>query len=208
MEGKTKHQLGKEHTTHIPEMLRGNEYFCLHGTNLGLTVMDYWQFQYSNLIDNLGSVAEFLVAKALLKDNPDNANGWSLYDVGYRDKRIEVKATSYFQSWKASHEICEYRVFSIRKTHVEYQNAKSDMARQNDIYIFCVDIGRTKEAANPLCLENWQFYVIPTIVIDEQCGNQKTISLNRVQKLFGNKQGIPYCQIKDVVDNIIDRLII
>ena len=79
---------------------------------------------------------------------------------------------------------------------------------QNDIYIFCVDIGRTKDAANPLYLENWQFYVIPTMVIDKQCGNQKTISLNRVQKLFGSKEGIPYYKIKEAVDAIIDKLII
>ena len=124
----------------------------------------------------------------------------------YRGKRIEVKSTSYWQSWKKSHAISEQRVFSIRKTHVEYQNSKADLVRQNDIYIFCIDIGRTHESANPLNFENWQFYVIPTNVIDDKCGDQKTISLNRVRELYGNKQGLSYNQLKEAVDKAIDNI--
>lgn len=206
MEEKTNYQLGKEHSKDKPELLSGNEKFLLNGSDLGLSVIDYWQFQFSNLIDNLGYVAEFLVAKALAKDEPENCNGWTLFDTMYRGKRIEVKSTSYWQSWKKGHAISEQRVFSIRKTHVEYQNSKADLVRQNDIYIFCIDIGRTHESANPLNLENWQFYVIPTNVIDDKCGDQKTISLNRVRELYGNKQGLSYNQLKEAVDKAIDNI--
>ena len=65
MEQKTKHQLGKEHTTEKPELLYGNEPFKYDGIDLGFNVMNYWRFQFSNLIDNLGFVAEFLIAQAL-----------------------------------------------------------------------------------------------------------------------------------------------
>ena len=204
MEEKTKHQIGKEHTTEKLELLNGDERFTLNGIDLGLTIKEFWQFQFSNLIDNLGGVAEFLVAKALAKDNPDNCNGFTLYDVLYRGKRIEVKSTSYWQPWKKSHTISEQRTFSIRKTYVEYQNSNSNKERQNDIYIFCLDKGRTKESSNPLNLENWTFYIIPTKVINKECGEQKTISLNRVKELFGLKEGIPYNQIKEKVDKIIN----
>ena len=129
MAEKTKHQLGKEHTTERPELLSGNEPFKQNDVELGFNVMDYWRFQFSNLVDNLGFVAEFLIAQALSKDEPDNCNGWTVYDLGYRGKRIEVKATSYYQSWKASHIICEQRTFSIRKTYVDYQNSTSELAR-------------------------------------------------------------------------------
>lgn len=201
-----KEKIGKEHTTEKIDLLSGDEKFYFNGSDMGLTVKDYWQFQFSNLIDNLGYVAEFLVAKALAKDEPENCNGWTLFDTMYRGKRIEVKSTSYWQSWKKSHAISEQRVFSIRKTHVEYQNPKADLARQNDIYIFCIDVGRTQESANPLYLENWQFYVIPTKVIDEKCGDQKTISLNRVRELYGNKQGLSYDQLKGAVDKTIEDI--
>ena len=66
MEVKTKQKSGKEHNMEKPELLSGNEKFCLNGIELGFTVRDYWQFQFSNLIDNLGYVAEFLVAKAYI----------------------------------------------------------------------------------------------------------------------------------------------
>ena len=204
MEEKTKHQLGKEHTTERAELLNGNETFKLNGVELGFKVMDYWRFQFSNLVDNLGYVAEFLISQALNKDEPDNCNGWSVYDVGYRGKRIEVKATSYWQSWKASHIISEQRNFSIRKTYLDYQNNKSDKARQNDIYIFCLDKGRDEKSSNPMNLENWVFYVVPTIVINEMFGDQKVLSLKRLEKIEKYGVGISYDQIKEKVDMIID----
>ena len=206
MEEKTKHQLGKEHTTERAELLNGNEVFKQNGVELGFNVMDYWRFQFSNLVDNLGYVAEFLIAQALSKDEPDNCNGWTVYDVGYRGKRIEVKATSYWQSWKASHIISEQRNFSIRKTYLDYQNNKSDKARQNDIYIFCLDKGRDEKSSNPINLENWVFYVVPTKVINEMFGDQKVLSLKRLEKIEKYGEGIMYDQIKENVDNIIDNL--
>lgn len=206
MEEKTKHQLGKEHTTERAEMLNGNEVFKQNGIELGFSVMDYWRFQFSNLVDNLGYVAEFLIAQALSKDEPDNCNGWTVYDVGYRGKRIEVKATSYWQSWKASHIISEQRNFSIRKTYLDYQNNKSDKARQNDIYIFCLDKGRDEKSSNPMNLENWVFYVVPTKVINKMFGDQKVLSLKRLEKIEKYGEGIMYDQIKENVDNIIDNL--
>lgn len=206
MEKKTRHQIGKEHTIQKPKPFYRDDKFTLNGADIGFTVGDYWQFQYSNLLDKLGNVAEFLVAKALDKECSDNCNGWTLYDIGYKGKRIEVKATSYYQAWKESHEICEQRTFSIRKTHVEYQNSETDRERQNDIYIFCLENEKPENglSANPLNLENWQFYIIPTTIINDKCGDQKTISLNRVKKLFGSEQGLSYNQIKPYVDKIID----
>ena len=63
MEEKTKHQKGKEYTTEKPALLCGHEEFKQGDKSLGFNVMDYWRFQHSNLIDNIGCVAEFLVAR-------------------------------------------------------------------------------------------------------------------------------------------------
>lgn len=197
---KTKHQIGKEHSHEIIDLLSGYEKFMFYNIEQGFSVKDYWQFQFSNMIDNLGYVAEFLIAKALGKEKPENCNGWTVYDLEYEGKRIEVKATSYYQSWKESHAISEQRTFSIRKTHVKYQDSATEMIRQNDIYIFCLLNGKTKEEANPLKLENWEFYIVPTSVINELCGNQKTISLGRIQKITGMQEGISYDRIKQEVD--------
>ena len=186
------------------ELLDGNEVFSLHGRKLGIKVIDYWRFQYSNLIDNLGYLAEFLVAKALYKDKPDNCIGWTPYDLNYREKRIEVKATSYYQTWKEGHKITEQRNFSIRKTYVDLGN--SDVKeRQNDIYVFCIDEGRDKRSSNPLYLENWTFYVVPTSIINDLCDNQESITLSRLEKIETYGRGLKYDKIKETVDNIINN---
>ena len=188
------------------KLLNGNEKFRLNGRELDFSVLDFWSFQFSNLVDILGYVAEFLVAKALRKDLPDNCNGWTVYDLNYRGKRIEVKATSYWQSWKKSHIISEQRNFSIRKTYVDYQNNKSEKARQNDIYIFCLDKGKDELSSNPLNLENWEFYVVPTKVINELFDNQKVLSLKKLKNIERYGKELTYEQIKEKVDNIIDNL--
>lgn len=188
------------------KLLNGNEKFRLNGRELDFSVLDFWSFQFSNLVDILGYVAEFLVAKALRKDLPDNCNGWTVYDLNYRGKRIEVKATSYWQSWKKGHAISEQRTFSIRKTYVDYQNNKSEKERQNDIYIFCLDKGREEKSSNPLNLENWTFFVVPTSVINDSFGDQKVLSLNIIKTIERYGEELTYGQIKETVDCIIDLL--
>lgn len=189
----------------IVELLSGNEKFMLNGSETTLTVKDFWQFQFSNLMDSLGFVAEFLVAKALNKDKPENSIGWTVYDLEYCGKRIEVKTTSYYHSFNPKDFASEQRVFSIRKTHVGYKQTETELARQNDIYVFCVDVGRSKESANPLNLDNWRFYVVPTAIIDKYCKDQKTVSLKRIQKITGLEEGITYDRIKQEVDYLIKK---
>ena len=165
------------------KLLNGNEKFRLNGREL-----------------------DFSVLKALRKGLPDNCNGWTVYDLNYRGKRIEVKATSYWQSWKKSHAISEQRTFSIRKTYVDYQNNKSEKERQNDIYIFCLDKGREEKSSNPLNLENWTFFVVPTSVINDSFGDQKVLSLNKIKTIERYGEELTYGQIKETVDCIIDLL--
>ena len=203
MEEINNNQLGVDNSEEKLELLNGNEMFSLHGRKLGIKVIDYWRFQYSNLIDNLGYLAEFLVAKALYKDKPDNCIGWTPYDLNYREKRIEVKATSYYQTWKEGHEITEQRNFSIRKTIVDKESKVKE--RQNDIYVFCVDEGWDKRSSNPLYLENWTFYVVPTSIINDLCDNQDSITLSRLEKIETYGRGLKYDKIKETVDKIIDN---
>ena len=54
-------------------------------------MLDFWKYQYSNIFDLQENIAEFIVGKALGLTEPCNRNGWSLYDIDYRNKRIEVK---------------------------------------------------------------------------------------------------------------------
>lgn len=77
--------------------LNGNEPFMDNEKALGFTVNDFWSFQFSNLWDMQGEVGEFFVSMALGNAVPDNKCGWTLYDIDYNGKRIEVKTTAYYQ---------------------------------------------------------------------------------------------------------------
>ena len=88
------------HHNKVP-LLKGDEPFIYqNGNKAGFTILDFWRFQFSNLLDMQGRVGEFIVAMALGKMDPDNNNGWTLWDIDYRETRIEVKTTAYFQPWR------------------------------------------------------------------------------------------------------------
>jgi len=180
----------------------GNEKFIYNAQELSITVLDFWRFAYSDLnSDPRDYLAEFLVSKALGIDRPYNKEGWTLFDILYNNTRIEVKCTGYFQTWRKDENTCKQRCFSIRPVH---DNVKNTFERQNDIYVFCLLLGETREAANPLNLNNWEFYIVPTKLINEKCTTNKSISLNKIKNL-----GIPvtsYENIKTVIDELITKL--
>lgn len=187
------------------QLLSGKELFTLGGKPKGFTVLDFWAFQHSNIWDVQEEIAEFIVAKALGQDMPYNKNGWTLWDMNYRGKRIEVKETGYYHSWRTDGKISQQRTFGITKAYSLYKNRHSEFKRQNDIYVFCLNTGETKEASNPLILENWRFWVVPTSTINRLCGDNKTISLGRVKRITGQPNGVGYGGLRNEVDEVINR---
>ena len=186
--------------------MNGNEQFIYQERALGFDMKDFWSFQYSNIYILHGEIAEFIVARALGVTDAQNSEYWTLWDVSYREKRIEVKASGCYHLWNNNDNISSSRVFSIAKANGAYDYEKSgnkEFKRQNDIYVFCLNKGKTAEESYPLNLDNWEFYVVPTTFLDEHCGNQKTISLGRIQH-FGF-EAIGYDKLRGAIDNIIDK---
>jgi len=174
------------------------------------TVLDFWSFSYGNLAGQSPVIAEFLVAKALGKEKPENVTYWTAYDMEYRGKRIEVKSTEYVHSWNKRN-VSETRTFSIAPSNIGYWNNTSETAleRQNDIYVFCVNVNREVGNPQPLKLDFWEFYVISTKDINkyaEKNGNpsQKKITLGTVKKLAGAPAD--FDGLKKEIDSIIDNI--
>ena len=188
------------------EILTGKENFELNGKPIGFDMLDFWKVEFSNIYDMQDEISEFIVAKALGIDVPYNKEIWTLYDVSYRDTRIEVKETSYYHPWNKDGNVSNQRSFGITKANSSYEHPDQPnrFERQNDIYIFCVVNGETRETSNPLVLDNWDFYVVPTYVINEKCKNNKTISLNRIINLGYNP--IRFDMLKQEVDLVIDEI--
>lgn len=190
----------------INQLLSGQEQFTLEGNSAGFSVLDFWAFQHSNIWDVQEEIAEFIVAKALGQDMPYNKNGWTLWDMNYRGKRIEVKETGYYHSWRTDGKVSKQRTFGITKAYSRYKDNTSEFKRQNDIYVFCLILGETKEASNPLVLENWRFWVVPTSTINRLCGDNKTISLGRVKRITELEEGVGYGELREAVDKVIDGM--
>ena len=186
--------------------LSGNEVFKSGDQDTGLSILDVWRYHNPNLYFQHGNIGEFLVASALGQKVTRDQDYWALCDVEYRGRRIEVKTTAYYQKKKKKWGISKARSFGIAPANSAYEteNRKENRyERQNDIYVFCLNTGNTREESNPLQLLNWEFYVVPTAKINQVCGRkQKTISLGRVRKLAGMCR---YEQIKENVDRIIDQ---
>lgn len=192
--------------------ITGYEEFTFDGVSQNINLIDFWRFRYSNIYDIQGALAEFIVAKALGIPKAHNIDYWTLWDITYRDLRIEVKETSYYHPWNEGGKVSESRSFGITKANSRYAESATGSVdasfqnvfeRQNDLYVFCLNIGTTPEESFPLNLNHWEFFVIPTSVINEKCQNNKTISLNRVRKLA---PALRYDQLKEEIDKIAEMI--
>ena len=203
---KWKEELTAYHAYEPEEMflLKGKEQF---------SVLDFWRYAYSQL-EGLGdTIAEFLVAKALEIDKAENFNYWTAYDMAYRNKRIEVKATRYVHPWNTY--ISKVRTFSIEPTNNSYWRNSKDgvnggktLSRQSEVYIFCLNSNMDIQNNDPLKVDDWVFYVVPTFEINNYCShygnpNQKKMALNVVKRLANH--GVAFDELKGAVDAAIEK---
>ena len=173
------------------------------GMPIGFTALDYWRFQFSNFWDMYEEVAEFLVNKALGMPLPFNKNGSTLFDIKYKGKRLEVKATAYHHSWRKDGEYSESRVFSIAETQGQHSERDAVPTRHNDVYVFCLSTGKTHQDADPFEMSHWEFYVVPTSIINEKCGHNKTIALGKVREITPDYGKVSYGQLKKAIDKAL-----
>lgn len=188
------------------EQLTGNEEFTLHGSGTGLTVQDFWRWAYSDLIDNTqrGVMAEFLVYSSL-RDTPLRTQmrvNWVPYDVtSPSGRRIEVKSAAYIQAWTPENIFAQIR-FDIGKKlawNNETASFASEANRNCDLYVFCLFTAKTKDISL-LDLDYWDFYVLPTSVLNEKVPDQKGISLSSLLKLEPVKTD--YSGLGSVIESI------
>ena len=171
------------------EPLTGNEEFTLHGTNTGILIKDFWSWAYSDLIVNTqrGVMAEFLVYSSLsnVPLNTQVRENWLPFDVtSPSGRRIEVKSAAYIQAWTPENIFAQIR-FDIGKKLAwdnETSTYASEPKRNCDLYVFCLFTAKTKDISI-LNLDYWDFYVLPTSVLDKKVPEQSRIALSSLLKL-------------------------
>lgn len=178
----------------------GTEPFRDGGVLLKRTLLDFWRWSASDLVGNAmrGVLAEYIVACAL--DLPQAVRvEWDAFDLKMADGlTIEVKSAAYLQSWqqKALSQI----TFGIQPTRA-WEAATNDhtgeLKRQADIYVFCLLHHQDKVTVDPLDMDQWTFFLLPTSVLDEKFPVQKTIGLASLLKM--NPRQATYKELADMI---------
>ncbi|MDO5146100.1 MAG: hypothetical protein Q4D60_03780 [Eubacteriales bacterium] len=91
-------------------------------------------------------------------------------------RRVEVKSAAYLQSWtrdyysKINFDIAPKRAWTPESGY------SPEVVRHSDLYVFCVYTALSKDQSI-LDLDLWDFYVLPTAVLNQECPEQKKIGL-------------------------------
>lgn len=175
--------------------LSGDELFEFHQTSQGQAVKDFWAWALSRLIMDgpRGDLAEYIVRMALGEDLETPKRGWGECDIKDCDGfRIEVKCSSLLQEWER--DTPSTPTFSIAETmscdieeiggiyhYVGRQD--EEIERRSDAYVFCLFACDNREIANPLNLDQWEFWVVPTDLLNQKLGKRKSVTPATLKKL-------------------------
>ena len=167
------------------------------------SVLDYWRWAHSDILDNTerGILAEYIVACALGLTDKIRTE-WDKYDLTYSDSSgefgIEVKCSSYLQSWvQDSYSAVSFGIRQTRAWDPVTRKYNSDIRRQSDLYVFCLFSCKDIDKINPLDLSQWEFYVVPTSLLNQKYGNQKRVSLKSLESMGIEKTYYP--ELKDAI---------
>lgn len=108
---------------------------------------------------------------------------WLPYDItSPSGRRIEVKSAAYLQSW--TKEYYSQIIFDIAPKYgwTPEEGYAPERKRNSDLYVFCVYTALTRDKSL-LDLDLWDFYVLPTSVLNEKVPEQKKIGLQSLLKL-------------------------
>lgn len=154
------------------------------------SLLEYWSWAHSDIASNAerGKLAEYIVHCAVHSKSLYRTE-WDAFDVlSSEGIKIEVKSSAYLQTWKQNRlssiqfDIAPKNVWNAEKNL--YSESK---CRSADVYVFCLFACKNAAKANPLDLDQWEFYVLSTRVLNERCPHQKSIGLNTLLRLGAKK---------------------
>lgn len=165
----------------------GDERFYAEDGARGFTVLDFWRWSTADLVSNTvrGVLAEFIVAQALGVDTLTGRTEWAAYDLCTVDGvTVEVKSAAYVQSWAQQRpSTIQFGVGKKRSWDAATNRLADEPVRAADVYVFALLAHRDKATLDPLNLDQWEFYVLPTTVLDRRERSQHSITLPSLQRL-------------------------
>jgi hypothetical protein len=167
----------------------GSEPFTDGEDNLKFDLLGFWQWSASDLVSNTtrGVLAEYLVARALGIDVSGVRDGWAAYDLRTpAGIKVEVKSAAYLQSWhQRKPSIVSFLIPRTRAWDPDTNRLDPEPKRQADVYVFAVLAHAQKSTLNPCDVSQWEFHVLPTLVLNERTRSQHSITLRTLMRLSG-----------------------
>jgi hypothetical protein len=173
----------------VQEPRTGDETFHFDRKDQGVTVADFWKWAVSDLLSNAtrGVLAEFIVARALGISLNAVRDEWGAYDLETSEGiKVEVKSAAFIQSWfqkKAS--TISFRVPMTRAWDAESNVQAKESKRQADVYVFALLAHIDQSTIDPLNLNQWHFYALPTSALNLRTRSQHSITLKSLETLSG-----------------------
>ena len=174
----------------------GNEHLTFNEKSVGYSLLEFWQWSVSDILSNAtrGRFAEFVVGTAIGLDPRNLRDELDAYDLKTDNGiKIEVKSASYIQTWNQKK--LSTISFSIKPAKFEEETYAENLQprRHADIYVFCHLKHLLQATIDPLKMEQWDFYVLPTFKLDQYKRSQSSITLNSLRKLA---EPIKYSELK------------
>jgi len=170
-----------------PKRLQGSELFRSAGKSLEFDVLEFWRWSASDLVSNAtrGRLAEFITARALGAPTSGVRDEWAAYDLETPEGiKVEVKSSAYLQSWAQVRPSSV--LFSVRKTRAWDRESNRQAVvptREAEVYVFALLRHENKETLDPLDIDQWEFYVLPTRALNERRRSQHSITIKSLRAL-------------------------
>jgi len=195
----------------VTEPKTGHETFRANGRDLGPTLFDFWRWSLSDLVSNAtrGLLAEFIVAKALGISTPSVRDEWSAFDLQTPEGlKVEVKSAAYIQTWyQSSLSKISFRTPKTRAYDPNTNQLDFEAKRRADVYVFAVLAHQDKSTIDPLNVDQWEFYVVPTATLDARTRSQYGITLPTLKELANKglaSESVTYGELHDTVKRFVD----
>lgn len=168
-------------------------------------VGDFWAWAYSDILSNRNRsvFAEYIVGSALgVLEKPRVE--WEETDLRYKGLTVEVKSAAYVQSWPQSKpSVIGFDIAKKLGWNSETNVYATLPVRPADCYVFCLYTEKDQAVADVLNISSWQFYVLPTSVVNTALGEQKSVRLSRIVALCPDP--VCYQDLKPRVDAVLSR---
>ncbi|HEY4099873.1 MAG TPA: hypothetical protein VGM20_03230 [Gemmatimonadales bacterium] len=186
----------------LPAVRRdGSEPFRAGGADIGAILLDFWQWSVSDLVSNAtrGRLAEYIVAKGIGVSTAGVRDEWAACDLcTSAGVQVEVKSAAYLQSWhQKDYSTIQFSVRKAREWSSETNVVGTEPVRTAHVYVFALLFHKSKATLDPLNLDQWQFFVLPTRTLDERERSQSSITLASLEGLV---QAIPFAGLRHAVE--------